>query len=114
MPRARAQERRHERLDARSSPGTWCKSPALRSSVMGWTAQAAWSSGPLLLNLLFCVIVWSRQDERDGLGGEVAGPPRGFCRVNVPAESARGQDCGAENRVGGATPDRGAVDPSVS
>ena len=51
-----------------SSPGTWCKSSAPASSVRTSAAQAAWSSGHLLLDLLVCVIVWSCQDERDRLG----------------------------------------------
>ena len=61
------------RRDGRqSSPGTWCKSSAPRSSVKRLAAQAAWSSGHLLLDLLVCVIVWSCEDERDRLGREVA------------------------------------------
>jgi len=44
-----------DRLDTerKSSPGTWCKSSALRSSVRTWAAQAGWSSGTSSLISVF-------------------------------------------------------------
>ena len=56
---------------AESSPGKWCKSSALISSVKTFGGSGRLELRHLLLDLLVCVIVWSGEDERDRLGREI-------------------------------------------
>jgi hypothetical protein len=80
-----------------SSPGTWCKRSALRSSVrVGGSGRL--ELGCLLVDVLVCVLVSFRDDERDRFGREVAAADeplvslkvvwmstglRGFCLLGV-------------------------------